>query len=53
MGENKKKKIKTVDFTYTRGIISFSYKFDMEDTYPVNLLVNNKPLLGYLVEVSE
>ena len=53
IGENKKKKIKTVDFTYTRGIISFSYKFDMEDTYPVNLLVNNKPLLGYLVEVSE
>jgi hypothetical protein len=53
MGENKKKKTKTVDFTFTGGVISFSYKFDMEDTYPVTLLVNNKPLLGYLVEVSE
>ncbi len=53
MGENKKKKTKTVDFTFTGGVISFSHKFDMEDTYPLTLLVNNKPLLGYLVEVSE
>jgi transglutaminase/protease-like cytokinesis protein 3 len=53
MGEGKKKKTKTVDYTFSNGIISFSHKFDLEDTYPVTLLVNNKPLLGYLVEVSE
>ena len=53
IGENKIKKTKTVDYTNSNGIISFSYKFDLEDTYPVTLLVNNKPLLGYLVEVIE
>ena len=53
MGENKKKKTKTVDFTFSEGNLSFSHKFDMEDTYPVTVLVNNKPVLGYLVEVSE
>ena len=53
MGENKKKKTKKVDFTFSDGNLSFSHKFDMEDTYPVTVLVNNKPVLGYLVEVSE
>ena len=53
IGENKMKKTKTVDYTNSNGIISFSYKFDLEDTYPVTLLVNNKPLLGYLVEAIE
>ena len=53
MGENKKKKTKTVDFTFSDGNLSFSHKFDMEDTYPVTVLVNNKPVLGYFVEVSE
>jgi hypothetical protein len=53
MGENKKKKTKTVDFTFSEGNLSFSHKFDMEDTYPVTVLVNNKPVLGYLFEVSE
>ena len=53
MGENKKKKTKTVDFAFSDGNLSFSHKFDMEDTYPVTVLVNNKPVLGYLVEVSE
>ncbi len=53
IGENKIKKTKTVDYTNSNGIISFSYKFDLEDTYPVTLLVNNKPLLGYLVEAIE
>jgi transglutaminase/protease-like cytokinesis protein 3 len=53
MGEYKKKKTKTVDFTFSEGNLSFSHKFDMEDTYPVTVLVNNKPVLGYLVEVSE
>ena len=53
MGENKKKKTKTVDFTFSDGNLSFSHKFDMEDTYPVTVLVNNKPVLGYLIEVSE
>ena len=53
MGEGKKKKIKTVDFSFSKGSMVFSYKFDDEDTYPVTVLVNNKPILAYLVQVSE
>ena len=53
IGEEKKKKIKTVDHTFTGGNLSFSYKFEEEDTYPVTVLINNKPVLGYVVEVSE
>ncbi|MEO7768651.1 MAG: transglutaminase domain-containing protein [Ferruginibacter sp.] len=53
IGEGKKKKIKTVDHSMSRGNIVFNYKFEVEDTYPVTILINNKPVLGYLVEVGE
>jgi len=53
IGEEKKKKTKTVDYTFSGGSIVFNYKFDQEDTYPVTVLINNKPVLGYLVEASE
>ncbi|MEO7522857.1 MAG: hypothetical protein ABIT58_02120, partial [Ferruginibacter sp.] len=53
IGEEKKKKTKTVDYVFSRGSIVFTHKFDQEDTYPVTVLINNKPVLGYLVEVSE
>ena len=53
IGEGKKRKVKTVDFSLLKGSMIFSYKFDEEDTYPVTLLINNKPVLAYLVEVSE
>jgi transglutaminase/protease-like cytokinesis protein 3 len=53
IGEDKKKKTKTVDYSLSGGSILFSYKFDVEDTYPVTVLVNNKPVLGYIAEISE
>ncbi|MEP7142200.1 MAG: transglutaminase domain-containing protein [Ferruginibacter sp.] len=53
IGTEKKKKIKTVDYSFSRGSIIFNYKFDQEDTYPVTVLINNKPVLGYIVEVNE
>ncbi|MFT3681597.1 MAG: transglutaminase domain-containing protein [Ferruginibacter sp.] len=49
----KKKETKTMDYTVKNGAISFSYNFTEEDTYPVNVLVNNKIILSYVVEVSE
>jgi hypothetical protein len=52
-GDDKKKKIKTVDYTTSGGGISFSYKFEEEDVYSVNILINNQPVLGYMVEVTE
>lgn len=53
IGEGKKKKTKTVDHTYSKGNIIFNYEFEEEDTYPVTVLINNKPVVGYLVEVKE
>ena len=53
IGAGKKKKTKTVDHIFTRGSIIFNYKFDQADTYPVTVLINNKPVLGYMVEVNE
>lgn len=53
IGEEKKKKTKTVDYSFSGGSIIFNYKFTDEDTYPVTLMINNKSVLGYMVEVSE
>jgi len=53
IGPEKKKKTKTVDYTFSGGQIVFSYKFDEEDTYPVTVLINNKPVLAYWAEVTE
>ncbi|MCW3093318.1 MAG: hypothetical protein JWP81_4387 [Ferruginibacter sp.] len=53
IGEGKKKKLKTVDYTRAAGSLIFSYKFDEADTYPVTVMINNKPVLGYMVEVNE
>ena len=52
-GDNKKKKLKTVDFTTKGGGISFSYKFDEEEIYSVNIIINNQSVIGYLVEIKE
>ncbi len=53
IGEDKKKKTKTMDHTVSGGSLVFSYKFDVEDTYPITILINNKPVMSYMVEVSE
>jgi Transglutaminase-like superfamily len=53
IGTDKKSRTKTVDYTIKNGVVSFSYKFDEEDSYPVTVLINNKPVLGYFAEISE
>jgi hypothetical protein len=53
IGIDKRKSIKTVDYTLNNGLISFSYKFDEDDSYPVTILINNKPVLGYFAEITE
>jgi transglutaminase/protease-like cytokinesis protein 3 len=53
IGTDKSKRIKTVDYSFNNGAINFSYKFDEADTYPVTILINNKPVLGYLIEIEE
>ncbi len=53
IGNDKNKKIKTVDYTYTAGTVSFNFKFEEEDSYPVTVLINNLPVLGYFAEINE
>lgn len=52
-GEDKKKKSKPMEFSFNNGILSFSYKPVDEDTYPVTVVVNDKELLLYKMDVSE
>ncbi len=42
-----------VNIKQTGNEISFDFTFKKEDTYPVTILINDKPLLVYLVEISE
>ncbi len=53
IGEGKKKKTKTVDYRISGGNLVFTHKFEDEDEYPVTVLINNQPVLGYLAEISE
>ena len=53
IGTEKKKQTKTVDFTNTSGKVSFTYAFEQDDSFPVTILINNEPVLGFLLEVSE
>lgn len=53
LGTEKKRRVKTVDYSFNGGSISFSYKFDEEESYPVTVMINNKPVLGYFVEIAE
>ena len=52
-GEEKKKKVKPMEFTFNNGLLSFSYKPVDEDSYPVTVVVNDKELMLYRMEVSE
>ncbi|MFM2326821.1 MAG: hypothetical protein RIR31_1023 [Bacteroidota bacterium] len=52
IGEGKKKIIKEVPFTFDKGILSFTYKFEEEDSFPVSVLVNGKELVMYAVEIE-
>jgi transglutaminase/protease-like cytokinesis protein 3 len=53
LGSDKKVRNKTVDYVIKNNTITFSYKFEEEDSYPVTILINGKPVLGYIVEVTE
>ncbi|MES2431903.1 MAG: transglutaminase domain-containing protein [Bacteroidota bacterium] len=53
IGNEKKKKTKTVDYKIDNGKISFSYKFEEEDECPVTVLINNQPVICYYAEITE
>ncbi len=53
VGTAKKRRLKTVDYSAKSGSVGFSFKFDEEDSYPVTVMVNNKPVLEYFAEIEE
>ena len=53
IGEEKRKKMKQVNAVYEGGVVKFNYIFDVENSYPVTILINNKPVLTYYVASDE
>jgi hypothetical protein len=53
VGADKKRRNKTVDFSQQGSSISFQYRFEEEDSYPVTVYINNQPVLTYFAEISE
>jgi hypothetical protein len=52
IGEKKKYKVKEIPFSYSGVTLSFSYKFEEENAYPVTVFVNGKELMIYYVDVN-
>jgi Transglutaminase-like superfamily len=51
--EKKKQKEEPMNFDNNSGNIKFSYTFKKEDTYPIQILVDGKVVLQYMVDVTE
>ncbi len=52
VGERKKYKVKEMNYSFSGGILSFAYKFEDENAYPITVFVNGKELISYYVEVD-
>jgi Transglutaminase-like superfamily len=52
MGEKKKYKVEEIQYSNSASILSFSYKFEDENSYPVTVFVNGKEFISYYVEVE-
>jgi transglutaminase/protease-like cytokinesis protein 3 len=52
IGERKKLKTKEMNYSFSNGVLSFSYKFDEDGAYPVMVMIDGKELIGYTVEVE-
>ncbi len=54
MGDEKKQsKPEAMNFENTGGVISFTYQFKKEDTFPLRVVADGKDILQYMVEVTE
>ena len=52
MGEKKKYKVEEIQYSNSASTLSFSYKFEDENSYPVTVFVNGKEFISYYVEVE-
>ena len=51
--EKKQSKPEAMNFENTGGVISFTYQFKKEDTFPLRVVADGKDILQYMVEVTE
>lgn len=51
-GEKKKYKVEEIQYSNSASSLSFTYKFQDENAYPVTVLVNGKEFITYYVEVE-
>lgn len=50
----KKKSIsKEINYKFESGKLSFTYKFERDDTMPISILVNDKELMSYLAVIED
>lgn len=52
IGEKKKFKLKEMNFSFNNGTLSFTYKFEEENSYPVTVFINGREFMSYYVEVD-
>lgn len=52
IGERKKYKTKQIEFSFNQGLLSFSYTFEEEDSYPLSIIVNGKQFALYQVDIN-
>lgn len=52
IGEKKKYKVAEIQYSNSASVLSFSYKFEDENSYPVTVFVNGKEFISYYVEVD-
>ena len=52
MGEKKKYKVEEIQYSNSATVLSFTYKFQDTNEYPVTVFVNGKEFVTYLAEVE-
>lgn len=50
IGEKKKYRVEEIQYSNSSNSLSFTYKFEDENTYPVTVIVNGREMISYLVE---
>ncbi len=51
-GEKKKYKVEEIQYSNSASVLSFTYKFQDANSYPVTIFVNGKEFVQYYVEVE-
>lgn len=52
-GEKKKYKVEEIQYSNSASVLSFTYKFQDANTYPVTIFVNGKEFVLYQAEIEE